>query len=81
LDPDPVAYHITSSLAAELGRPIDLHTDEALNPSVLHLPHLDLVAETGFSNRATASHCVSLVSNRSRSRQKSPNGSPPRGSP
>jgi cytosine deaminase len=49
------------SLAAELGRPIDLHTDETLDPSVLHLPHLaDLVAETGFPYGATASHCVSL---------------------
>jgi cytosine deaminase len=62
LDPDPVAYHdITLALAAELGCPIDLHTDETLNPAVLHLPHLaDLVAETGFLNGATASHCVSL---------------------
>jgi cytosine deaminase len=32
LDPDPVPYHdITLLLAAELGRPIDLHTDETLN--------------------------------------------------
>jgi cytosine/creatinine deaminase len=62
LDPDPVAYHgIVLSLAAELGRPIDLHTDETLDPAVLHLSHLaDLVAETGFPHRVTASHCVSL---------------------
>ena len=62
LDPDPVAYHrIILSLAAELGRPIDLHTDETLDPGVLHLPHLaQLVAETGFPYGATASHCVSL---------------------
>jgi cytosine deaminase len=62
LDPDPVAYHdLTLSLAAKLGRPIDLHTDETLDPSVLHLPHFaDLVAEIGFSHGATASHCVSL---------------------
>jgi cytosine/creatinine deaminase len=62
LDPDPVAYHnLTLSLASELGRPIDLHTDENLDPTVLHLPHLaDLVAETGFPYGATASHCVSL---------------------
>ncbi len=62
LDPDPVAYHnLTLSLAAEFGRPIDLHTDETLDPAVLHLPHLaDLVAETGFPHGATASHCVSL---------------------
>lgn len=62
LDPDPVAYHeFTLSLAAEFGRPIDLHTDETLDPAVLHLPHLaDLVATTGFPYGATASHCVSL---------------------
>jgi cytosine/creatinine deaminase len=62
LDPDPVAYHdLTLSLAAEFGRPLDLHTDETLNPAMLHLPHLaDLIAETGFSHGATASHCVSL---------------------
>ena len=62
LDPRPVAYHdLTLSLAAELGRPIDLHTDETLNASVLHLPHFaDLVATTGFPYGATASHCVSL---------------------
>ena len=62
LDPDPAAYHhLTLSLAAELARPIDLHTDETLDPTVLHLPQLaELVAETGFPYGATASHCVSL---------------------
>jgi cytosine/creatinine deaminase len=62
LDPDPVAYHdLILSLAAEFGRPIDLHTDETLNPAVLHLPHLaELVAKTAFPYGATASHCVSL---------------------
>jgi cytosine/creatinine deaminase len=62
LDPDPVAYHhLTLSLAAELGRPIDLHTDETLDPSVLHLPYFaERVAEMGFPYGATASHCVSL---------------------
>jgi cytosine/creatinine deaminase len=62
LDPDPIAYHeITLSLATELRRPIDLHTDETLDPAVLYLPHFaDLVAETGFPYGATASHCVSL---------------------
>lgn len=62
LDPDPVAYHdFVLSLAAEFGRPIDLHTDETLDPGVLHLPHFaGLVARTGFPHGATASHCVSL---------------------
>jgi cytosine/creatinine deaminase len=62
LDPDPVGYHsLVLSLAAEFGRPIDLHTDETLDPAVLHLSQLaDLVAETGFPHGVTASHCVSL---------------------
>ena len=62
LDPDPVEYHsLVLSLAAEFSRPIDLHTDETLDPAVLHLWQLaDLVAETGFPHGVTASHCVSL---------------------
>jgi cytosine deaminase len=62
LDREPIAYHdLTLSLAAEFGRPIDLHTDETLDPAVLHLPHFAaLVAKTGFPYGATASHCVSL---------------------
>jgi cytosine/creatinine deaminase len=62
LDPLPIAYHeFTLSLAAEFGRPIDLHTDETDDPAVLTLPHFaNLVAATGFPYGATASHCVSL---------------------
>jgi cytosine deaminase len=62
LDQRPLAYHdLTLSLAAEFGRPIDLHTDETLDPMVLYLPHLaGLVTTTGFAYGATASHCVSL---------------------
>ena len=62
LDPDPIAYHhLVLSLAAEFGRPVDLHTDEDLDPAVLYLPNLaDQVAETGFPHGVTASHCVSL---------------------
>jgi cytosine deaminase len=62
LDPRPIVYHdLTLSLAAEFGRPIDLHTDETLDPAVLNLPHFAaLVASTRFSYGATASHCVSL---------------------
>ncbi len=48
-------------LAAGTGRPIDLHTDETLDPAVLQLPDIaDLVVKTGFPHRVTASHCVSL---------------------
>jgi cytosine/creatinine deaminase len=62
LDPRPSAYHdLTLSLAAEFGRPIDLHTDETLDPTILNLPHFAaLVITTGFPHGATASHCVSL---------------------
>jgi cytosine deaminase len=62
LDPDPAACQETClSLAAELERPIDLHTDETLDPAVLYLPQFaDMVAKTGFRHGATASHCVSL---------------------
>jgi cytosine deaminase len=62
LDPLPIAYHdLTLSLAAEFGRPIDLHTDETLDAKVLYLPHFAaLVATTGFPYGTTASHCVSL---------------------
>jgi cytosine deaminase len=62
LDPDPAACQETClSLAAELERPIDLHTDETLDPAVLYLPHFaEMVAKTGFRHGATASHCVSL---------------------
>ena len=48
-------------IAAAAGRPIDLHTDETLNPEVLGLRDFArLVASTGFPHGATASHCVSL---------------------
>jgi cytosine/creatinine deaminase len=62
LDPDPVAYQdLVLDLATEFGRPLDLHTDETLNPEVLYLPYFaELVSKTGFPHGATASHCVSL---------------------
>jgi cytosine/creatinine deaminase len=62
LDPDPVAYHdLVLDLATEFGRPLDLHTDETLNPKMLQLPHYaNLMARAGFPHGATASHCVSL---------------------
>ncbi|AHH97350.1 amidohydrolase family protein [Kutzneria albida] len=62
LDPDPEQCHrICLELAAEFGVPIDLHTDETIDPQVLTLPYFaELVASTGFPHGATASHCVSL---------------------
>lgn len=62
LDPDPHrAVEICLDIAGEAGAPLDLHTDETLNPAMLTLPTLaDLVIRTGFRHGATASHCVSL---------------------
>jgi cytosine deaminase len=62
LDPDPdAAVGICLDAAGEAGVPIDLHTDETLNPQMLTLATLaDLVRRTGFPHQVTASHCVSL---------------------
>lgn len=62
LEADPrSATDLSLGLAAELGRPIDLHTDEQLDPRVLSLPYFaSRVAEIEFPHGATASHCVSL---------------------
>lgn len=62
LDEDPVACtHDLLAIAAEYGLPIDLHTDETLDPSHLELELLaDAVLASGFHHGATASHCVSL---------------------
>ncbi len=52
---------LTLDLAGERGLPIDLHTDENLNPESRDL--LDLartVRSTGFESGVVASHCVSL---------------------
>ncbi|MCB0999354.1 MAG: amidohydrolase family protein [Acidimicrobiales bacterium] len=49
-------------IAAEAGRPIDLHTDETLDPAKLFLDHLSTrVVEMGFEHAVTASHCCSLA--------------------
>jgi len=62
LDPDPQgSQELCLELAAELGRPLDLHSDETLDPTVLHLPGLaELVAARGFRHGVAASHCCSL---------------------
>jgi cytosine deaminase len=62
LDPDPERYHeLVLSLGSEFERPVDLHTDETVDPSVLYLPHLaDLVQRSHFPHGVTAGHCVSL---------------------
>lgn len=62
LDADPrLATGVAFAVARARGVPIDLHTDEQLDASVLALPELiRLVAEAGFAHGACASHCVSL---------------------
>lgn len=47
-------------LAAEFGVPVDLHTDETLDPSACGLSELARAVLAGFPHPATASHCVSL---------------------
>jgi len=63
LETDPAAANDgLLILAAEAGLPIDLHTDETLNPSMLALEDLaERVVATGFPHHVAASHCVSLV--------------------
>jgi cytosine deaminase len=62
LDPDPVrATTEALALADLLGRPLDLHTDETLNPDALWLLELARqVVEWRFERGTVASHCVSL---------------------
>lgn len=62
LDPDPVAATAVALDAAEAaGAPIDLHSDETLNPGALAVRDLArMVIERGFVSGVVASHCVSL---------------------
>ena len=62
LEEDPAESNDTMlTLAAEAGLPVDLHTDETLNPAMLALEDLaERVLATGFPNAVAASHCVSL---------------------
>ncbi len=63
MDPQPDrAVRICLEAAGEAGLPLDLHTDETLNPNMLTLATMaDLVSETNFPYPVTASHCVSLA--------------------
>jgi cytosine/creatinine deaminase len=62
LETDPAAANDNLlTLAAEAGLPVDLHTDETLNPAMLALEDLaERVVATGFPHGVAASHCVSL---------------------
>jgi cytosine deaminase len=72
LDPDPDgAVAICLDAAGEAGVPMDLHTDETLNPRMLTLATMaGLVARTGFPHQVTASHCVSLGVQDARTQQR-----------
>jgi cytosine deaminase len=49
------------TIAADAGLPVDLHTDETLNPDICALADLaERVIATGFALPVTASHCCSL---------------------
>jgi cytosine/creatinine deaminase len=62
LDPDPSACNeICLQVAEEFGRPVDVHTDETLEPRTLYLEDLaKRVMARSFPHPVTASHCVSL---------------------
>ncbi len=62
LEDDPAeATENFLTIAGEAGLPVDLHTDETLDPSKLHLDHLaKRVIELEFPYGVTASHCCSL---------------------
>lgn len=52
---------ILFAAAAEAGLPLDLHTDETLDPTMFTLPTMiGLTEDLGLNGRVTASHCVSL---------------------
>lgn len=62
LEDDPfAATDAYMEAAADAGLPLDLHTDETLDPEKNSLGYLaERVAASGFPHRVTASHCVSL---------------------
>jgi len=62
LERDPSAANAQFlDIAADAGLPLDLHTDETLDPGALGLEDLARqVLDRGFAQGVTASHCVSL---------------------
>lgn len=63
-DPDPEgAVAALLELASRRGAPVDLHTDETVDPTVRTLADLPRqVARFGVTSAVTVSHCVSLAS-------------------
>ncbi len=51
---------ILLQIATDHGVPVDLHTDETLDPTALGLVDLAEMKLAGFEHAVTASHCVSL---------------------
>jgi len=63
LEPDgriEAATDVFLEIATDADVAIDLHTDETLDPSVIGLEYLARQVLAGFTQRTTASHCVSL---------------------
>jgi cytosine/creatinine deaminase len=61
IDPHPMEHiEFCLGLAAEFGRPVDLHMDEHMRASAVDLVDLIRLVEDGFPQPVTASHCVSL---------------------
>lgn len=62
IEADPgQAIDVLLELAGQYGKPIDLHSDENLDPASSDLETLaNRVLETGFEHGAVASHCVAL---------------------
>jgi cytosine deaminase len=61
IDADPVGHiEVCLELAAEFGRPVDLHMDEHMRASDVDLVALARAVARGFPQPVTASHCVSL---------------------
>lgn len=62
LDSDPLAaMEVAFAAARDAALPVDLHTDETLDPAMLNLRDMArAVQSTGFAHPVAASHCVSL---------------------
>lgn len=62
LESDPAAANDAFlAVAADAQLPVDLHTDETLDPTRFALADLaERVIDSGFAHRVSASHCVSM---------------------
>jgi cytosine deaminase len=61
IDADPLGHmRVCLELAAEFGRPVDLHMDEHTRPDRLDLAELTRLVAAGFQHPVAASHCVTL---------------------